>query len=172
MILLKKKNDLDNNIKIELEHINTEKTEGIRIRSKAQHIEQGERGTKYFLNLEKRNAKLKNITKLKLNDKTVITDSKSILKEQRKFYINLYKDREYDTDFDYLFLNNNIPTLSTDEKNICEKIITKHELKEALDQMKPNKSPGTDGFPPEFYQTFWNELGNQLYESITYSFKN
>ena len=72
------------NIKTQLENVNAEKTEGLRIRSKAQENDDGERGTKYFLNLEKRNSKIKNITKLKLRDDTFITDPKKISNELRK----------------------------------------------------------------------------------------
>ena len=42
-------------IKGELENINSIKTEGHRIRSKATYIEQNEKGSKYFINLEKIN---------------------------------------------------------------------------------------------------------------------
>ena len=158
------------NIKTQFEDINAEKTEGLRIRSKAQEIEEGERGTKYFLNLEKRNAKIKNITKLKLEDNSTITDPKQILNEQRKFYANLYKDKESESDFDYIFLNDNLPKLTIDEMELCDKIITKDELKKAVNQMKTNKSPGTDGFQPEFYKYFWDQLGDLLHDSITYAF--
>lgn len=73
-----------NTAKHELERLNALKTEGYRIRSRAKHIEENEKGTKYFLNLEKRRAQMKNITKLKLENNETITDSKSILDEQKE----------------------------------------------------------------------------------------
>ena len=75
-----------NTIKEELEHINALKTEGYRIRSKAQFIEFNERGSTFFFNLEKRNANLKNITRVKLDDNTEVTESKEILNELSLFY--------------------------------------------------------------------------------------
>jgi hypothetical protein len=32
---------------------------------------------------------------------------------------------------------------------------TEKEIHDAVFQMEPNKAPGPDGFPVEFYQFFW-----------------
>ena len=53
-------------VKDELLSINALKTEGHRIRSKAEFIEYNERAISFFFNLEKRNSAIKNITKLKI----------------------------------------------------------------------------------------------------------
>ena len=47
---------------------------GIITRSKAVWVEEGEKNTKYFLNLEKRNYNIKHIQKLLLEDDTTIID--------------------------------------------------------------------------------------------------
>ncbi|WVZ95943.1 hypothetical protein U9M48_041644 [Paspalum notatum var. saurae] len=36
------------------------------------------------------------------------------------------------------------------------------EVRRAIFQMETNKAPGLDGFPPEFYQVFWNIIKNYL----------
>jgi exonuclease III len=54
--------------KLEIEYYNNEKSNGILMRSKVDWAEMGERNTKFFLNLEKRNYKNKCITKL-INEK-------------------------------------------------------------------------------------------------------
>jgi hypothetical protein len=36
--------------------------------------------------------------------------------------------------------------------------------------LKHNKSPGLDGLPGEFYQTFWNELKPYFYNSLIQTF--
>ena len=36
--------------------------------------------------------------------------------------------------------------------------------------MKNNKSPGTDGFPVEFYKFFWTDIGKFLINSLNESF--
>ena len=90
------------------------KVEGIITRAKVRWFEEGEKSTKYFLNLEKRNYIRKSVNKLVINN-TIITDPREILKEQRNFYKTLYsksKTTFRDQDF-YSFLEGlDIPTLS------------------------------------------------------------
>ncbi len=40
--------------------------------------------------------------------------------------------------------------------------MTLEECLSALNSFKRNKSPGIDGLPYEFYQCFWDILGNDL----------
>ena len=76
-------------VKEQVELFEKEKTDGIIIRSKAKWHEEGEKNTKYFLNLEKRNYIKNNMYKFKI-DSEAITYQKNILNEQKKFYQNLY----------------------------------------------------------------------------------
>ena len=36
--------------------------------------------------------------------------------------------------------------------------------------MKNGRTPGSDGFPAEFYKVFWNDLGNYLLDSLNCTF--
>ena len=38
--------------------------------------------------------------------------------------------------------------------------------------MENNKTPDTDGLPPEFYRYFWNLLGSLMVSSFNYAFRN
>ena len=69
--------------KSHLEKIYDEKVNGLIIRSKARWIEGGEKNTKYFANLEKRNFESRVIHRLNINGNT-ITDQETILEEQKK----------------------------------------------------------------------------------------
>ena len=60
------------------------------VSSKVRWHEFGERSSKYFLNLEKRNYENKFITRLTRDDESCVTDPKEILEEQRRFYSKLY----------------------------------------------------------------------------------
>ena len=77
-------------IKEKLELLYEEKVQGIIIRVRARWHEYGERSTKYFLNLEKRNHVKKHIRKLLISG-SITTDPNQILSEQKRFYQNLYK---------------------------------------------------------------------------------
>ena len=37
--------------------------------------------------------------------------------------------------------------------------------------MEPDKSPGTDGLPSDFYHMFWNEVSKPLLEALNYGFE-
>ena len=52
--------------------------------------------------------------------------------------------------------------LSIEEAQMCEERITKDELFKTLKSMTNNKSPGNDGFPKKFYETFWHSLAHPL----------
>ena len=69
----------------ELEIIIEEKTRGAIIRSRARWYEQGEKPTRYFFNLEKRNYNRKVINKLITQGNKTVTDPKEILLEQKFF---------------------------------------------------------------------------------------
>lgn len=78
-------------LKKELEKIRIEKLKGSMIRSKAKWIDEGEKPTEYFCNLEKRNYTNKTIQRVEKEDGKVITDQDDILEETCKYYENLYK---------------------------------------------------------------------------------
>ena len=68
-----------------MEHLYEKKVEGIIIRSRARWHEHGEKNSKYFLNLEKRNHVRKHIRKLRLTG-VISTDPFEILDAERAFY--------------------------------------------------------------------------------------
>lgn len=49
-------------------------------------------------------------------------------------------------------------TLTPSESEVISSPITDEEIKESILKLKNNKSPGTDGFPGEYYKTFVNKL--------------
>ena len=49
---------------------------------------------------------------------------------------------------------------------------TIEEVKNALDQMAPNKAPGPDGFIVDFYQQHWDTVGPKVCEAALHFFKN
>ena len=51
-------------------------------------------------------------------------------------------------------------------------MITLEECGLALKQLANNKSPGSDGFPTEFYKFFWPDVRKYLFDSYSYSFQN
>ena len=65
-----------NDLKLELEKIRKEKFKGIVLRSKAKWVDEGEKSSKYFCSLEKRNYVSKTVSKLSSDSGEFITDQK------------------------------------------------------------------------------------------------
>ena len=66
---------------------------GIRIRSRANWLKDGEKASKFFCNLEKHNYTEKTTKKLKDNDGNNICNQKSILTEIKIFYEKLFAEQ-------------------------------------------------------------------------------
>ena len=157
--------------KSELKDIRNEKLEGMRVRSRAKWLEQGEKVTKYFCNLENRNFISKNMPNLWKNDGTKTVNQKEVINETKLFYENLYKEKTVKPiDLEKVLNYRNIPKLSEEQKLELEGHITINEALNSLKNMKNNKSPGSDGFTSEFFKFFWNDIGHFLVNSINFGF--
>ena len=71
-----------------------------------------------------------------------------------------------------VFLILELSPLTEKIKTLCEGSITMDECLEALKDFKSRKTPGTHGFPAEFYRFFWTNVGNELIGSFNYAFKS
>ena len=68
------------------------------------------------------------------------------------------------------FEPSNIPTLTQQEQEKCEGLLTKDEILQALKVSPKNKSPGSDGLSPEFYLAFWDQIGPLMVDSLNYAY--
>ena len=75
---------------LELEKIIEYRTKGSILRARCRWHNEGEKNTKYFLNLEKRHYNRGAISQLKLENENFITTDKEILSECETFYKTLY----------------------------------------------------------------------------------
>ena len=144
---------------------------GARLRAKVQEIEQGERCTSYFVNLERQRANNKKMNSLLTEDGPLVETQDEILKETTNFYKRLYtSEKTDDLAQDYL-LNNLKQTLTDEDKDSIEGEITLDEILTAIKSLANEKSPGCDGLTAEFYKTFCNVIGNDLVEVINNGFQ-
>ena len=137
--------------KRELKAIIEYQTKGEILRSKSRWYNEGEKNTKYFLNLEKRGCKQAIITQLKASEDDFTSTDKEILLECEHFYKNLYTSKVDTNKKTGAFF----PTLeeqkrlSQEEHSFCEGPLSKKECLEALKSMASGKTPGSDGLPCE-----------------------
>lgn len=161
--------------KEELNRLIDEKTEGSIMRAKVRWYEEGEKSTKYFLNMEKRNYMKKTMTRLVVGDK-IIEKPDLIIKEQKKFYENLYSCKtkeDDDTNIEKQFLNSpTLPRLNQTESKYCDGELTTSQCFKALKSMTNNKSPGNDGITSEFYKHFWPQVGQMLVDSFNHGYRH
>ena len=159
------------NIKKEFENLYDEKAKGAMLRSRARWIAQGEKNTKYFFGLEKRNFTMQTITQLDVGKKDLIENPKEIQGEIFKYYKSLYTSKVADVDapeYDKFFDLKNFPRLSVQDAKTLQKPINLIECESAIREMADSKSPGCDGLPVEFYKKFWTDVKDDLFKAYTH----
>lgn len=139
------------------------------IRSRARWIEEGEKPSKYFCNLESRNYLNKTIKKNELEGTGTIYEHTEILDEVKIYYETLYKSADsslVNINLEEMFLNSNNPKMDTNTSKGLEKDIEEREVLNVLKHMKNNKSPGSDGYTAEFFKFFWSDIRNYVVRAI------
>lgn len=155
-------------LKMELQSIYEEKGRAAIFRSKCRWVEKGERPTKYFFNLEKRNYNRKTITELRTESETVTNNESQILEAIENYYSELYAsaNNSQENNVDEFTEHLKIPKLSDADRDGIEGPLSYEECKKALDTFQNNKAPGEDGFTVEFYMFFFDLLGHDLVASF------
>ena len=115
-------------VKNELDEIYDHIAEGIRIRSKCDWYEHGEKSPNFFLNLEKQRGSQNTIKKLVIDDKE-ITEQTYILEHIREFYETLFKTGEQKSNIEMVnfFSDVDIPKLSENQVKLCKENLTEKE---------------------------------------------
>ena len=138
----------------------------IQVLLRIKHFEENEKSTRYFFNLEKSRAKSKLWRKIKLDNGNYSNDITTIIKEQVKFYTNLFSSEGWNRNSADKLLENVDTNLTNEEKEDLECPITETELWKCIKQLKKNKSPGEDGIISEFYQIYWNTIKTEFTKLI------
>ena len=105
-------------LKQDLCNIGAEKMQGFLVRSRANIIENGEKPSQYFCNLESHNYTSKIIHVIETERGQTIINQKEILRERNNFYETLYSSKENnlnDIDLKSYMQNTNMPTLKEEE---------------------------------------------------------
>ena len=149
-------------ITAKIEQLEEEKVQGAIFRSGARWANEGEKNTKYFFALEKRKYMNKNMFAVFRTDGTLSTCQKDILQEQYSFYKALYSA---DTSITFELQNHGVQ-ISNEVAATCDEPITLSEVTKALNTMKNNKCPGSDGLTVEFYKATWPKLQSHFMDMV------
>ena len=159
--------------KKEIFEIRKKKLEGAFIRSRAKWVNEGEKVSKYFCNLENRNYISKHMISLISHKGIILKEQNDILHETKEHFTKLYAFKETNSvDLNDLCKSWNIPKLSEERKLSLEGNLSYEEMLDSLKRMKNNKSPGNDGFTTEFYKFFWQDIGHFLVRAMNYAYEN
>ena len=116
-------------VKNELYEMYDHIAEGIRIRSKCNWYEHGEKSRKFFLNLDKQRGPQNSIKKLVIDNKEM-TEQTHILEHIREFSETLFKTRKQKTkiEIEKFFSDVDIQKLSENQVKLCEESLTEKDL--------------------------------------------
>lgn len=155
--------ELDN-VKSQLANLDFRNVRGNKIRSKAKWIETNEQPSKFFFQKEKKRAVKKTCQVLRTGDGRRVTLQKEIMREQVRFYKELYSQVPTDRAAQDRLLNLLDRKLSDEQRDSCENSFFEGECLAALRAMSNGKTPGSDGLPKEFFLTFWDVLKDDFVE--------
>ena len=158
-------------LKFDILEVEMEKINGAIVRSKVKWVEEGEKSSKFFFDLEKQNYIKKQVRKLKLSSGIVTTDPEKIKAEMEKYYSKLYKSNANIANEDIFVLSKHVPKLTELEKECCDAPITIEECTDVLETFSKSKSPGNDGLTIEFYSKFWNIIADPLIKSYNSAYR-
>jgi hypothetical protein len=155
----------------QLETLRKKRIDGNAIRSRVRWINDGEKNSKYFCNLENRNYLDKALHCVQKESGEIITAQEKILAETKLFYEQLYQTRNVE-EIDLSVEIDNHPSLTDNEKESMEGLVTFRQMSHCLKKMENDKSPGPDGFTTNFYKFFFVDIGYFLVRSINFGFLN
>ena len=136
-------------VKFKIKQLEEERTRGAIVRSRVQWDSEGERCTKYFFALEKRNFARKCMRKIIDDNGQIVEEQRSILRAQKQFYEELY---QADREIEFNITNETNIYVKEIENQMLGAVLTQKDIQLAIQSMPNNKAPGYDGLPGEFYK--------------------
>lgn len=139
-------------------------------RAKTFWIKDGDRNTSFFHRKASQRKERNTIEKLKKKNGDWTTNDKDVNGVLKEFFMDLFTtegpaDTRRITDLIE-------PRVTGDMNDMLTKPYTVNEIKKALKQMHPTKSPGPDGMPPLFFQSFWNIVGTSFVSTCLHILNN
>uniref|UniRef100_A0A803Q9L8 Reverse transcriptase domain-containing protein n=1 Tax=Cannabis sativa TaxID=3483 RepID=A0A803Q9L8_CANSA len=132
-------------------------------RSKQLWLTSGDQNTKFFHKAATTRRRTNQIRSLKDNSGVSIDWDNGLANFIQDYFSNIFTASE--SCWEHV-MNCLEPKISAEQNSILLQPISAEEIKHALFQMHPDKSPGPDGMSPAFYQKFWHIIGNDVIKTV------
>ena len=152
----------------ELQNAHRQQARGCRIRANVQWAEEGKASTSYFFKLEQRHGQSRLFSAIRAAGGSVVSSFVMIVRAWVLFYVTLFTADVLHVGHQDFFLSHITQKLLPEQRPFCDGELTAEECKRALDGMVSGISPGLDGFPAEFYETFWPVLGQDFVKVMNF----
>ena len=156
-------------VKAEIEYLLDEQVKSSAFRAKVRYMNDGEKATKYFIGLEKRNFTQKTMYAVRKPNGQLTKDYREILNEQERFYRELYTSNPEIT---FNVQNTSGIKLSDEESGDINHDPTKEEMIHALKLLRKERTPGCDGLTCEFFLKFIDIIQEPLMRMYVYAKRN
>ena len=141
---------------LNLDHTNETKKQ--LLLTKQKHYEHGNKSSRLLAHQLKSQINNRSINMIKAIDSKISYDFKIINDTFKSFYKSLYSSKNKNMNIKDYLQNIDLPVLSEGDVSILNADFTSEDILAAIKALPSGKSPGLDGFPIEFYKTFWPEI--------------
>jgi hypothetical protein len=123
-------------------------------------FKEGDMNNKFFHTSAIARDKVKKVSKLRTDDRRTATSQEDMCNMAQNYFEQLFSANAgvHEPVLDLMS-----QCVSMDDNSMLTSPIKKEELRQALFQMQPDKSPGPDGVNLEFYQRFWHVCGDDIF---------
>jgi hypothetical protein len=132
-------------------------------RAKMHWLKEGDLNTKFFHMSATARSNVKKIDRLKNENEEIITGQQNLCEVARRYFHDLFTPKGGCLEPVLSLISSRV---TAEDNTRLEAPLTKEEVRVALFQMHPDKSPGPDGFNPAFYQKFWDMCGDEVFSSV------
>ena len=132
--------------------------DGYLVRARLPRFEDKAPSIQKYASMAKSRAKASYISVLINESGEEALTQEDLLKTAHKFYTQLYTPRAVYPALQPTLLRNLSTQVNATQKQQLDAPITLKELTAAVSQLPPDKTPGADGIPIEFYRKFWTLL--------------
>ncbi|KAL0299932.1 UNVERIFIED_CONTAM: hypothetical protein Sangu_2461300 [Sesamum angustifolium] len=140
-------------------------------KAKIHLLKQGDRNTKFFHDMVKRNATRNSILAITKADSSIITSALDFAQEFVDFYTSLLGTEDLTLPIDDGIFHWG-PSLTLElASNLC-RAVTPAEVKTAVFQISDNKAPGPDGYISCFFKKAWNIVGDLVWRAVMDFFRS